>query len=178
MPKPRTASRGKVAKRAWGRAAKSAGRKLAAVRGETADFFTVSSRFTQLSIVSHYNPSDQARRAKRGTWPHAIPFVVDQGLGFAMQRFVKALTLIVLAGWSVLAEAQTRRPNILFAFADDWGRYASAYAKLDGPGTINDIIRTPNFDRVAREGVLFRRAFVSAPSCTPCRSAVTVLRAA
>ena len=33
-------------------------------------------------------------------------------------------------------------------------------------------MRTPNFDRVAREGVLFRRAFVSAPSCTPCRSAL------
>jgi len=60
----------------------------------------------------------------------------------------------------------------LFAFADDWGRYASAYAKLDGPGTINDVVRTPNFDRVATEGVLFRRAFVSAPSCTPCRSAL------
>jgi arylsulfatase A-like enzyme len=89
-----------------------------------------------------------------------------------MQRFVKALTLIALAGWSVLAEAQTRRPNILFAFADDWGRYASAYTKLDGPGTVNDVIHTPNFDRVAREGVLFRRAFVSAPSCTPCRSAL------
>lgn len=68
--------------------------------------------------------------------------------------------------------AGAQRPNILFAFADDWGRYASAYAKLDGPGGINDLIRTPHFDRVAREGVLFRRAFVSAPSCTPCRSAL------
>ena len=44
--------------------------------------------------------------------------------------------------------------------------------RLDGPGTINDVVRTPNFDRVAGEGVLFRRAFVSAPSCTPCRSAL------
>jgi N-sulfoglucosamine sulfohydrolase len=64
------------------------------------------------------------------------------------------------------------RPNILFAFADDWGRFASIYASLDGPGTPNDVVRTPNFDRIAREGVLFRRAFVSAPSCTPCRSAL------
>jgi len=71
-----------------------------------------------------------------------------------------------------LAAADARRPNILFAFADDWGRFASAYAKLDGPGTIHDVVRTPNFDRVAAEGVLFRRAFVSAPSCTPCRSAL------
>jgi arylsulfatase A-like enzyme len=57
-------------------------------------------------------------------------------------------------------------------FADDWGRFASAYAKLDGPGTINDLVQTPHFDRIAQEGVLFRRAFVSAPSCTPCRSAL------
>jgi N-sulfoglucosamine sulfohydrolase len=75
-----------------------------------------------------------------------------------------------LAG--VAGAQETRRPNILFAFADDWGRYASAYAALDGPGTPNDLIRTPNIDRLAREGALFRRAFVPAPSCTPCRSAL------
>lgn len=64
------------------------------------------------------------------------------------------------------------RPNILFAFADDWGRYASAYAATDGTDGIQDVVTTPNFDRVASEGVLFRHAFVSAPSCTPCRSAL------
>ena len=68
--------------------------------------------------------------------------------------------------------ADRKRPNILFCFADDFGRHLSAYAKVDGPGTVNDVIKTPNIDRVAREGVLFRRAFVSAPSCTPCRSAL------
>ncbi len=57
------------------------------------------------------------------------------------------------------------------AFADDWGQYASAYGKL-APGGINDHIPTPNFDAVAEEGVLFTRAFVSAPSCTPCRSSL------
>ena len=64
------------------------------------------------------------------------------------------------------------RPNILFAFADDWGRHASAYAKADGPGTENDVILTPNFDSVANRGVLFNNAFVNAPSCTPCRSSI------
>ena len=64
------------------------------------------------------------------------------------------------------------RPNILFAFADDWGRHASAYAKADGPGTENDAIKTPNFDAIASHGVLFNNAFVNAPSCTPCRSSI------
>jgi arylsulfatase A-like enzyme len=64
------------------------------------------------------------------------------------------------------------RPNILFAFADDWGRHASAYVKSDGPGTVNDVIQTPNFDAIAKTGVLFNNAFVNAPSCTPCRSSL------
>jgi len=63
------------------------------------------------------------------------------------------------------------RPNILFAFADDWGRYASAYAKLE-PGGISDLVNTPHFDKVAANGVLFKNAFVNAPSCTPCRSSL------
>lgn len=86
------------------------------------------------------------------------------------------LTILFFAAFALLpgtaSSADAKRPNILFAFADDWGRNASAYARLDGPGTVNDLLQTPAFDRVAREGVLFRRAFVSAPSCTPCRSAL------
>ena len=63
------------------------------------------------------------------------------------------------------------RPNILFLFADDWGRYASIYGEAT-PGGINDVVQTPTFDRIARQGVLFNRNHVSAPSCTPCRSAL------
>ena len=65
------------------------------------------------------------------------------------------------------------RPNILFVFADDWGRYAGVYNVIDNfPATLNAVIKTPNVDRVAKEGVLFRNAFVNAPSCTPCRSSL------
>lgn len=64
------------------------------------------------------------------------------------------------------------KTNILFAFADDWGRYASAYRTYEPPGSLNNLIETPNFDRIAREGVLCQNAFVPAPSCTPCRSSI------
>lgn len=84
-----------------------------------------------------------------------------------------ALLLLLAVAFPAPAQQQpARRPNILFCFADDFGRYASAYAKADGPGTLSDAIKTPHIDRVASEGVLFRHAFVSAPSCTPCRSAL------
>jgi arylsulfatase A-like enzyme len=91
----------------------------------------------------------------------------------SLYQLLRSLAVAFLLLAAVNAGAtEAARPNILFAFADDWGRHASAYAKLDGVGTVNDLIQTPTFDRVAREGVLFRRAFVSAPSCTPCRSAL------
>ena len=64
------------------------------------------------------------------------------------------------------------RPNILFAFADDWGRQASIYAEIEGSGGLNDLAKTPNFDKLAKGGVLFTNASVNAPSCTPCRSAI------
>jgi arylsulfatase A-like enzyme len=71
-----------------------------------------------------------------------------------------------------VSAADPPRPNILFCFADDWGRYASCYKGLDGRPGLNDVVQTPNLDRVAKRGVLFRNAFVGSPSCTPCRSAL------
>lgn len=82
------------------------------------------------------------------------------------------LVLISLISFSDLNAETKKKPNILFAFADDWGRHAGAYAKADGPGTVNDIISTPNFDATAKRGVLFNNAFVNSPSCTPCRSSL------
>ena len=64
------------------------------------------------------------------------------------------------------------KPNIVFTFADDWGRYASAYEQFEGPNSLNALIDTPNFDRVASEGAIFTNTFVPAPSCTPCRSSI------
>lgn len=84
---------------------------------------------------------------------------------------IRATFLLLLLGAFAHSQEQAPRPNVLMIFADDWGRYASAYAKLQAGGPC-DVVKTPNFDRIAAEGVLFTRAFVNAPSCTPCRSAL------
>ena len=89
-----------------------------------------------------------------------------------MIRFIAPAWLAISLLALPVSAAEPKRPNLLFIFADDWGRFASAYGKLDGPGSPNDVVKTPNFDRIAREGTLVRQAFVSAPSCTPCRSAL------
>lgn len=80
-------------------------------------------------------------------------------------------TILLLTGVCSIGSAD-QRPNIVFAFADDWGRHAGIYSEVDGPGTENDVAQTPNFDRLAKTGVLFSNAFVNAPSCTPCRSSI------
>jgi N-sulfoglucosamine sulfohydrolase len=89
----------------------------------------------------------------------------------SVSRTLTLLT-VMLTARAFAADSAAPRWNILFLFADDWGRYASCYKGLDGRPTINDVVKTPNVDRVAREGVLFRNAFVNAPSCTPCRSSL------
>lgn len=73
-----------------------------------------------------------------------------------------------------LADEPTAAPpkiNVVLAFADDLGRYASAYADPDHPSP-NDIISTPDFDSIAAQGTLFDNAFASVPSCTPSRAAL------
>ena len=75
------------------------------------------------------------------------------------------LAVAVLLMISANARAETTRPNILFAIADDWGwPHASAYG--------DKVCKTPNFDRIAKEGVLFNHAYISSPSCTPSRGAI------
>src|SRR6187402_1192756 len=78
--------------------------------------------------------------------------------------------MLGVPGWGRAAGPE--RPHLLFVFADDWGRYASAYARLDPRASINHVIKTPRIDEVAARGVTFRHAFVNSPSCTPCRSAL------
>jgi N-sulfoglucosamine sulfohydrolase len=55
------------------------------------------------------------------------------------------------------------RPNILYIHSHDTGRYVQPYGHN---------IPTPNIQRLAEEGVLFRQAFCAAPTCSPSRASL------
>lgn len=69
------------------------------------------------------------------------------------------LLLMALPAWAAAAP----RPNIILILADDLGAG-------DFGVTGNRHIRTPNLDRLAREGALLDNHFASAPVCTPSRA--------
>lgn len=77
-----------------------------------------------------------------------------------MTRFFCSLALFA----ATLTHAD-ERPNILFAISDDqsWP-HASAY------GTA--WVKTPGFDRVAREGLLFHQAYTPNAKCAPSRACI------
>ena len=82
-------------------------------------------------------------------------------------RCVLFLFLLLACGRPALSAdaASTTRPNILFAIADDWsfghaGAYHCAWVK------------TPGFDRVARQGLLFSHAYTPNAKCGPSRSCI------
>ncbi len=68
--------------------------------------------------------------------------------------------------------AQAKQPNILFFYADDWGKMASCYTDDSVFGKMNETFQTPTFDRLATEGARFRNAFYPVSQCTPCRASI------
>jgi arylsulfatase A-like enzyme len=80
-----------------------------------------------------------------------------------MKRFLACLLLPVLCAAAASA-ALPDRPNILWFVVDDMSANFSSYGEK--------LIETPHVDRLAREGTQFNRAFVTAPVCSPCRSAL------
>lgn len=65
------------------------------------------------------------------------------------------------------AQAGSRRPNILFAIADDRS-WSGAFRLRAG----SNALRLPAVERIEREGVRFEQSYCAAPSCTPSRSSV------
>jgi arylsulfatase A-like enzyme len=83
-------------------------------------------------------------------------------------RIVAFLSLAAMLGWGVPPAAAVQaeaKPNLLLVIADDWSHgHAGAYGC--------SWIKTPAFDRVAREGVLFSHCFTNNPKCSPCRASL------
>ncbi|GAB3222718.1 sulfatase family protein [Spirosoma arcticum] len=85
-----------------------------------------------------------------------------------MRLLLALLTLSLFFGDLALklpVPTADNRPNVLFIIADDWG--------FPHAGVYNDpVARTPHFDKLAREGVLFTDAHCASPSCSPSRAAI------
>jgi arylsulfatase A-like enzyme len=76
-----------------------------------------------------------------------------------------AVSAAVTAGARVRAEEGTKRPNFVILIADDM-------AWDDCGAYCNRHVRTPNLDRLAREGLRFDRAFLTTSSCSPSRASI------
>ncbi len=74
---------------------------------------------------------------------------------------VSCVAMLFIVGVSTADD----RPNFLFIIFDDmsWNT-AGVYGC--------DWLKTPNIDRVAREGIKFQHAFTSNPKCSPCRASI------
>ncbi|WP_343532608.1 sulfatase [Pedobacter sp.] len=75
------------------------------------------------------------------------------------------LMLVSLMACNGEKKETAKRPNILMIMSDNqsWN-HVGAYG--------DSIVRTPNMDKLAKEGVQFENAFCSSPSCTPARAAM------
>lgn len=86
----------------------------------------------------------------------------------------KQITFKKIIGFSFLfcfalnASAQNKKPNILFCIADD-----ASFQHFSAYGFGNDKwVKTPGFDRVAKNGILFTRAYTPNAKCAPSRAAI------
>jgi len=66
------------------------------------------------------------------------------------------------------AKASSKKPNILFLYSDDHACQAiSAYG-----GRLAKVAPTKNIDRIAKEGMIFRKCYVTNSICAPCRAVI------
>lgn len=80
---------------------------------------------------------------------------------FLKLKLILAFICLTLSGYSSEIE---KKPNILWIFIEDASPHIGCYGET--------AIQTPNIDALAAEGVRFENAFVTAPVCSPARSAL------
>jgi len=79
--------------------------------------------------------------------------------------YLTFLCIILGACQSASEESEAVRPNILFAIADD-----ASFPHMGAYGCT--WVKTPGFDRVAQEGLLFTNAYTPNAKCAPSRSCI------
>ena len=80
----------------------------------------------------------------------------------SITKAIICYTLLSAAPVAVSAADATARPNIVFILMDD--------LRWDALGcTGHPFAKTPNIDRVGKEGAMFKNFFVSIPLCSPSR---------
>ncbi len=79
-----------------------------------------------------------------------------------IRTLLLAVAAVALASAGTAAAAD--RPNIVWIFVDDMSANFSCYGERT--------IQTPHVDQMAKDGAKFTKAFVTAPVCSPCRSAL------
>jgi arylsulfatase A-like enzyme len=84
-------------------------------------------------------------------------------------RLLLALLAVAIVPAADQRSAPPERPNVVLIVADDLG-----YGDLSSYGAPD--IRTPNLDRLAREGVRLTQFYANAPVCTPTRAALVTGR--
>jgi N-sulfoglucosamine sulfohydrolase len=80
---------------------------------------------------------------------------------FARRNFLRTCVAGVAA--TSLAQIGRAQPNILYIHSHDTGRYLQPYGHA---------VPTPNLQRLAEGGVIFRQAFNAAPTCSPSRASL------
>ncbi len=100
------------------------------------------------------------------TRPHGREDIINRMIAGRLIHVLKLFAALLSVQVSVTGStAEPKRPNILLVIADDWSfGHAGAYGCK--------WIKTPAFDRVVREGVLFSHAFTNNPKCSPCRASL------
>lgn len=83
----------------------------------------------------------------------------------ALRNSLSLLMLLSMAFLVTNCSTDHQRPNILFAILDD-----ATYSHFGAYGC--DWVKTPNVDRIAKEGILFLRAYTPNAKCAPSRSSI------
>ncbi len=81
-----------------------------------------------------------------------------------IMRIASLSATTLLLGMAVVSAAD-KKPNVLFIAVDDLRPQLKAYSGPDNVGYGNEMMKTPNMDKLASQGMLFQRHFVQAPTC-------------